>query len=99
MVACVVWGAGGGLFDIILERGDSKAFKNAITEVLGGMFEEMANMFDFCSSKGGTHWWKWCGDDRMCSLGCEGGCLISFWKEGTPTYFKCHHRGFGGGIW
>ena len=27
MVACVVWGVWGGLFDIILERGDSKVFK------------------------------------------------------------------------
>ena len=27
VVACVVWGVGGGLLDMILERGDSKLFK------------------------------------------------------------------------
>jgi hypothetical protein len=27
MVACVVWGVGGGLFDIVLERRDSKLLK------------------------------------------------------------------------
>jgi hypothetical protein len=26
-----------------------------------------------------------------------GGCLTSFWKEGTPGYSKCYNRGFGGG--
>jgi hypothetical protein len=47
--------------------------QNATTEVLGGVFEEMANMLDFCSSRGGVHWRKWCGDGSTCGLGRGGG--------------------------
>ena len=137
------------------------AYKMLPTRFLGGVHGEMANIFDFCSSEGGTHWWKWCGDGSMYDIGCGGGlfdiilergdsfqgiqnaitevlggclkkwrtcltsaaarvvhtggngvemvacmilgvgggCLITFWKEGTPSYSKCYRRGFGWDIW
>jgi hypothetical protein len=77
-----------------------RASQSAITEVLGGAFGEMAKTLGFCSSKGGARWWKWRGDGSMHDVGRGGGCcLMSFWKEGTPSYLKCYHRGFGWGIW
>ena len=49
------------------------AYKMLPTRFLGGVHGEMANIFDFCSSKGGTHWWKWHGGGSMRDLGCVGG--------------------------
>jgi hypothetical protein len=48
---------GGGLFDIILQRGDSKLFHLLSPRFLVGIFGGMASTFDFCNSKkGGTCW-------------------------------------------
>jgi hypothetical protein len=106
VAARVVWGVcvGGELPDIILERGDSKLFKMLSSEFWVGYLVKLRRYLTStaASSKGGAHWWKWCGDGSMCDIGCVcggGGCLISFWKEGTPSYSKCYHRGFGWDIW
>jgi hypothetical protein len=53
-----------------------RAIQNAITEVLGGAFGEMAKTLGFCSSKGGTRWWKWSGDGSMHDVGCGGGGAV-----------------------
>ena len=53
------------------------AYKMLPTRFLGGVHGEMANIFDFCSSEGGTHWWN-----GMEVVACVvwgvggGGCLI-----------------------
>jgi hypothetical protein len=46
------------------------------TRFLGGACGEMANIFDLCSSKGGTHWLKWHGGGSIRGLGCGGGGLL-----------------------
>jgi hypothetical protein len=75
---------GGGLFGIVLERGDSKLFE---------ILEEMANMFDFCSRKGGKSWWwwKWCGDGSMYSFGCVFDIIL---ERGDSKLFQMLPPGF-----
>jgi hypothetical protein len=54
VVACMVWGwGGGGLFDIILEMG-LQAIPSAITEVLGGTFGEMRRHLASCRLAAGV---------------------------------------------
>jgi hypothetical protein len=53
------------------------------------MFVEMANIFGFCSSKVGAHWWKWHGGGSMRGLGCGGGGLLDIILErGDSKLFK-----------
>ena len=71
------------------------------TRFLGGVCGEMANMFDFCSSKGGT-----CGGNVMEMAACVvwgvgRGLLVITLERGDSKLFKMldYHRGFGWGVW
>ena len=54
----------------------------------------MAKIFDFCSSKGGTHWWKWCGDGSMYDIGCGGGLFDNILERRDSKLFKMLSPGF-----
>jgi hypothetical protein len=92
-------------FDVILERGDSKPFKILSPRFwVRGIFGEMAKIFDFCSSKGGTYWWKWrCEDGGMYDIGRGawggGGLLNIILERRDSKTFKMLSRGFGWDIW
>jgi hypothetical protein len=79
-LGCVV----GGLFDVILERGDSKLFEMLSPGLWVGCLKKWRTCWTSAAARvvraGGN------GVEMVeCVVwGVLGGCLISFWEDGTP---------------